>query len=307
MINEYSKEIQDYLKSKLLQPGDQVTVTWPDMSRALYLGEEASAGNATMTFKGHPEVYRGHLLSSPAQHGAEPGVYLDRSKVLLEDASGVEITWAIDDITLDPDLTAQRFAALNSPSRHLIKPADDMLRDLPETAHIEGDIVALTDKDHPNYPASASQDDNQFTVYRVYYETAPATETSETETPTKYRLRAGKTQFDVTEDQIQFLSPGPVKLFYGGEGYKLIWGRHKIGPKATKAEAEFYLLLGRFDKSYNPATKSYCWDLAQAREAISWGKAHAVLQHNLDFYLVNFWDSDIGSNLSSYPEIILDI
>lgn len=320
MINEYSKEIQDYVKSKLLKPGDQVMVTYPDKSRAFSLGEETPTDSSTMTFKGHPETYRGHLLASPAEHGAEPGVYLDRSKVSLEDVNGIQISADLDDIALDPDLFVERLTTL-SPNNYFINPAADMLRDLPETTHMEGDIVALIDKDHPKF--SANQDDNQFTIYRVYYETAATTTTIE-KTPTtkytaattatiektsttKYRLRAGAAQFDVTEDQIQFLSAGPVRLFYGGEGYKLIWGRMKFTPQAVKAEAEFYLLLGRFNKIYNSANKSYYWDLAQANQMILEGQGHAILQYNLDFYLVNFWDSDIGSQLSPYPEIILDI
>jgi hypothetical protein len=282
MSEEYSKDIQNYVKSKLLQEGDQVTLS----SSGKHHLQKA-------VFKAFPEVYRGRLVTDPSVPGVEPGKYIDRSKVALEACEGsVKIEADIDCITLDPITAAQRQMTLGH-NYHFINLAPDKIADLPETTHMEGDIVALTDKDHPNF--STNLDNNQFTVYRVYYETA-----ENEETPTNYRLRAGKLQFDATEDQIRFISAGPVRLFYSGEGFKLLW-------PSVKEEAEFHLLLGRFNRIYNPTNKSYSWDLEQAQQVVNLGKAHGVLQHLFNYYLVNFWDDDIGCQLWSYSDLILDI
>lgn len=276
MIEEYSKDIQAYIKSKLLQAGDELTTT----------------DNQKVTFKGFPEIYRGRLATDPSAPGVEPGKYLDRSRLIV-DQEGTETVLSIDDITLDPIIAVQRQMQLGQ-NHHYISLAPDRIADLPETTHMEGDIVALTDKNHPNF--STDLDSNQYTVYRVYYETAEA----EDDTPTKYRLRAGKEQFDVVEDQIRFIAAGPIRLFYSGEGFKLLW-------KSVKAEAEFHLLLGRFNRIYNPTNKSYHWDVDQAKQVVALGKAHSILQVKDSYYLVNFWDLDIGRQLASYPELILDI
>lgn len=274
MIEEFSKDIQNYVKSKLLQPGDELTLA--DTQKGIFISL--------------PERYRGRLSADPTAPGALPGRYIDRSRVLAEQ-DGKKLYLAIDEITLDPITAAQRLAQL-SPGYQYINLAPDKLADLPETTHMEGDIVSLTDKDHTDY--SLNPDDNQFTVYRVYYET------TDMEIPTLYRLRAGKKQFDATEDQIKFIAAGPVRLFYSGEGFKLLW-------KSEKAEAEFHLLLGRFNRIFNPVSKSYLWDLATAKQVVSLGKAHSVLQVKDTYYLVNFWDIDIARQLASCSDIILDI
>lgn len=296
MITEYSKEIQAWIKSKLLRPGDKVTVTWPETPRAADLGTPKNR-TSEATFKGFTETYRGRLLTDSSQHGAEPGKYRNRSRVWVEvetiDDEGTTtatIDAPLDDIKIDEQLLEERLAAANN-DIHFISLAPDKLYDLPDTLFMEGDTVALTDKDHPNY-----KEDNQFTVYRVSYSYA-----ENDKHPTQYKLRAGARQFWAKEEQLVQLAPGPVRLFYSGEGYKLLW-------PSAKAEAEFYVLLGRFNKVYNPTAKSYYWPLEDAKQLVNIGKAHAILQHGLfEFYLLNFWDLDVVSAIAGQPDLILDI
>ena len=295
MINEYSKEIQAWIKSKLLRPGDKVTVTWPKTPRTADLGIPKTKTSEAV-FKSFDETYRGRLLTDSSQHGAEPGKYRDRSRVWLEveisDDEGTVATVgaALDDIKLDDQLLEQRFAAANN-DIHFISLAPDKLYDLPDTKFMESDTVALIDKAHEHY-----KDDNQFTVYRISYSYA-----EDDRHPTQYKLRAGAQQFWAKEDQLVQLAPGPVRLFYSGEGYKLLW-------PSAKAEAEFFVLLGRFNKVYNPTAKSYYWSLDDARQLVDIGKAHAILQHGFfEHYLINFWDSDVAGTITGQSDLILDI
>jgi hypothetical protein len=270
MINEYSQEIQTYIKSQILKPDDEVTLA--DGSKA--------------KFKELATTYYGRLMAP----SVEPGHYVDRTRAVIELPDQTLKTIPLDTLTIDPILLAQRVTSLQ-PGYHFIFLAKDQLGELPETAFMESDVVSITDTSHEQY--STNPDQNQFTVYRIYYDTT-------SQPPTKYRLRAGKLQFDANEDQLKLMSQGPIRLFHGGEGFKLLW-------RTLKSEAEFYLLMGRYNRVYNPTNKSYNWDLQQAKALIAVGKAHSVLQLNDNYYLVNFWDQDIGYQVACEHDLILDI
>jgi len=284
MISNYDVEIQEYVKSKILKPDDKVSISCET-------GEDRPA-----IFKNLSKVFYGRLLAP----GVVPGQYWDRKKALVE-VEGKELTVDISDINIDQITLAERLAQLE-PGWHFINLQSDFICDLPKTAYMEGDIVSITDKLHENFDTDIGI--NQFTIYRIYYDTADS-ESIEI----NYKLRSGKLIFDATENQLMFRAVGPVKLFYSGEGYKLRW---KPPPgygqdNEYKNEAEFYLLLGRYTRTYNPLEKSYNWGLDAAKQMILLGKAHAILKIKEKHYLVNFWDSEVGRQIALYPNLILDI
>jgi hypothetical protein len=267
ILDEFHKEIQEYVLSKCLQKDDQILV-----------------GKKAATFVSLPTIFYGKL-GAP---GVEPGIYIDRTKVLVS-IDGNQETHDMSTVTLDPSIVEQRITNLE-PGWHLISLAPDLLGELPETKFIEGDIVRLTDENHEHYDANL--DLNQFAINRINYATNPE--------DTTYKLRAGKLFFNVSESQLFRCGDGPVRIFYGGESCKLRW-------RSVKDEAEFFLLLGRYLRIYNPLNKSYYWDLAQAQQMLSIGKGQAILQTAEGPALITFWDSDIGKQMTYYPELLLDI
>jgi hypothetical protein len=237
----------------------------------------------------------------------EPGIYTDRTKAIVKIEERI-FTYPISDILLDPSVFKQRFAALQKrdPAWHLISWASDLQEELPDTDIMEADIVKLIDPTHEHY--NENTDLNQYTVNRINY--GPCNGEMDAKEGITYKLRAGKLWFDVEASQIELCGDGPVRLFYSGEGYKLRWGRID-GQKATKAEAEFYLLLGRYNRLYNPNNKSYYWDLDHARQQIATGRGQAIYSmsdgvDHLGHALVEFWEHEIGQKMTFYPELILD-
>ena len=104
--------------------------------------------------------------------------------------------------------------------------------------------------------------------------------------------------------QIEKISEGPVEIFYRGELGKLKW-------RSPKEQAEFYVLLGRYDRVFNYENKCYFWEEVAARKLIETGQAHAILEitqaHGLEegLALIKFWDEEIGRDISYYTDIIL--
>lgn len=264
MIKDFHPEIQTYIKSKLLKSGDIV----------IYDGKEA-------IFDCLPYVAYGRL-GAPC---VEPGKYLDRTNALVT-VDTVLNHVEISSLVLG-DTLLERVKNL-PPEYYLISLAEDKVAELPETDILESDIVRLTDKDHDYY--SDDPNKNQFTVNRIDF----------SQDPIQFKLKAGATVFRVSENQITRCGDGPVRIFYGGESFKLIW-------PSAKAEAEFYCLLGRYLKAYNPASKSYYWDLETAKQMVALGRAQGILDTKNGYNLINFWDTKVGQELSRYPDTILDI
>ena len=271
MLDKYHKEIQQYVKSKLLSEGDEIV--WK------------GAPPDTAVFVKFPTVYCGRLGAL----GVEPGIYKDRSRVVIE-SLGTLFTVEIDEIEIPEETFLPKLNAYTcKPYWFLIDLAKDKLEDLPELPFMEGNIVKLLPS-HPNY--SDNLDLNQFTINRIDYGA------------NRFKLRRGPDHFWVEEAQIEKMSEGPVEIFYRGELAKLKW-------RSPKQQAEFYVLLGRYDRIFNFENKSYYWDETEARKLIETGQAHAVLEiteaHGLEegLALIKFWDEEIGRDISYYTDIIL--
>lgn len=267
MLEQFSLEIQNYIKTKCLNTGDVIHYTDDEQKRC------------SGKFVRLHEVYYGRL-GAP---GVEPGKYIDRKNIVVRTTTN-DIVVEVGKIELSPEML-QKYATLPADC-HLISLAPDKIAELPETSFIEGDVVRLVDEVHPNYNEDINE--NQFTINRIDYSSE------------KYKLRRGPLYFYAEKEQLFKCGDGPVRIFYGGEGYKLRW-------RSVQDEAEFYVLLGRYLRVYNPLDKSYAWDLETAKQMISLGKAHAVVKEAEEHWLITFWDHEIGQQMTYYPEVVLTI
>lgn len=277
-------EIYIQLLRKTLKPGDTVVYGNPQVS-GIFIGFE--------------KIWYGRL----ANPGCVPGLYWDRNKVILtaqpDTKEGVSTAEHFQiptkDIAFqDPSVLIERKKELKVDWPE-IELSDDLLSEgLPETKFIEGDIVTLIDKKHSSYKESKDLYRNQYTVYRVNYDAAAFGK------PITYRLRAGKVQFNAEEDQLQIAAQGPIRIFYASEGVQLHW-------KSLKDEAEFYLLMGRYNRLFNLENFSYKWSLKEAKNQVLNHKGDGILKIEDSFAVVQFKDREIGNQVSCESDLILDI
>lgn len=211
------EEMQQHLLWRLLTPGESVFYK-----------------NKKRKFTRFGEVYYGRL-DNP---GCPPGKYDDPSVCYLGKAKKPVPT---SDLLVDN--LFEKAKTLN-PGWQYIDFSARFVEPLPETKFIEGDVVRVVDKSHPEF--SLDLEDNQYTVFRIDYAKAAAGQPV-------YRLRAGKKLTDATNDQIipAYQSISAIRLFYAGKDFK--W-------RSLEDETEFHILIGNFDRVFNPVSMSYKWD-----------------------------------------------
>jgi hypothetical protein len=254
------------------------------LSKAILLGDDVKIDQQIGKVAGFPKAYIGRL----GNPGCRPGKYFDKTKLYVDIANKTEI-FEILELEIDEDLFKERVENLPD-GWHFIDLNDNFIEDLPETPVIEGDIVKLTDKFHEHYTENI--DNNQFTVYRIDYDSVEADYLD-----TVYRLRQGKTLFYAAEKQIELLVYGPIRIYDGGQPVMF---------RTLKDEAEFHLLIGRYHRSYNPISKSYKWTLEQAKQMVQLGQAHGIMKNCDSYALVTFEDEEVGRQVAG-SDLILEV
>lgn len=262
------EEIYIQLLRQIIKPNDEVTVVDQKLDGI---------------FIGHPNIWYGRL-SNP---GCSPGLYLDRNLSIIKVDNKDLIVKTANLAFKNQSILEERINKLLGNWNEIDFSKDFLNSKLPETPFFEGDVVLLIDEKHPNF-------NSQYTVYRIYYDNIISGASPH------YRLRAGKVQFDVNEDQIRFLAEGPIRIFYSADAFKLNW-------KSLKDEAEFYLLLGRFKRLFNTKEFSYKWTLEDAKSSIQNQLGDGILKQGDGFAVVNFSDKEIGDQVKCNPDLILDI
>lgn len=235
----------------------------------------------------HPNIWYGRL----ANPGTGPGLFLNRSLSEIKIGDKIVIVKTSDISFKDKDLFEERKNLLPQNWFEIDLTKDYLNSEVPQTTFIESDVVSLSDSTHPNFQDNSS---NQYTIYRIFYDNIVS------KTTPHYRLRAGKIQFDVNEDQIRFLAEGPIRIFYESEIFKLNW-------RSLKDEAEFYLLLGRFKRVFNQKKFSYKWSLEDAQYAVQNQLGDGILQQKDEFMVIIFNDREIGDQVKCESNLILDI
>jgi hypothetical protein len=270
-----------------------------------YLYVDSDEKYNTVQFLGFDTTYYGRL----GNPGTKPGKYWDHSKARVrypgdKDSPGrppskeeqVQII-PIEDLMFSCALGNTNYEdAIDAlPNTwHLIDLSKYFIEDLPDTKFMESDVVRLIDDHHPNYTGDLSKD--QYTIYRVHYNTAPETQ---------YRLRAGGTLFDANENQLAHAADGPVRILNTQE--------HPLAWRSLKDEAEFQLLVGRYRRVFNQHTYSYKWNLNQPEqketllEMLSFGVADGILDRKDHSEVVIFDDREVGRQVAGAPDLVLDI
>jgi len=293
------RELYAILLKKTLESGDQL--------KNIKTGDN-------LAYIEHPLNWYGRL----ANPGCRPGLYRDRYNLIVN-RNDNKFELPIEDIEyLDQKLLETRKQNLASEWFRIDYEVDCIDPRLPPTAFQEADTVQLIDTTHPNYVKEKDLIDpttgvthgkvplhqlNQYTVYRVCYRDSFTWDDNSKRcigNNPKYHLRAGKTKFFAYESQLKLLTRGPVKIFYTSENFDISW-------RSLKDEAEFYLLLGRFFKIFNEDKFTYLWNLAEAQTAVINNKADGILKIIEGYYLIKFWDRNIGDQIRCEPHLILDI
>lgn len=227
-----------------------------------------------MRFDGFGKKYRGYLDESPGRPGlhhdytvinctpltcgwGEP-TKVETSEIMYEDNK--ELFAEID--SLDPEWKSEMMETRS------------FIGSLPPTKFFEGDIVTITDKQHPNYSENEAA---QCLVFRIVWDVDPV----------KYQIKLPKTNeiAVMREDQLALREHGVTRLFYNGKA-PTQW-------KSLQSEAEFYLMLGMFMYHYNPLNDSYHWTMDQAKKAIKEKEGHGVLRwKNINFLISFIVDED---------------
>jgi len=218
----HKPEMYQHFMRTILKAGD-----------ALFNTPDKQEGKEIGIFSKFPHRFIGRL-DNP---GVKPGLYFDRSQLILEDGQSKETV----ECHLSNEVAGERSLGLPD-DWHFIDYNEDFIEDLPDTLFIEGDIVRLTDENHEHYSEDLGK--NQFTVYRIDYTTAKAREDDDT-IEVQYRLRAGPLLFYANENQIKAAAQGlsPIRIFESGQTVRFA---------TLQSEAEFYLLIGCYKRGCNP-------------------------------------------------------
>lgn len=268
-------EMDRWLLSLLLEPGQEI----------FYLDEDT---RYDIFFLGLSKTYYGRLHNP----GTKPGLYFDHTKAIIE-RNGAEQTVPIERLVFGKDHGYDERVEKLPKNWHLIDLSRHFVEELPATKFMESDVVRLTE-DHADY--SENPDDNQYTVYKICYDS--------TEDRT-YTLRAGKTLLDANESQLSHVADGPIRIMQTRE--------HPLNWRSLKDEAEFHLLIGQYQRVFNPHNLSYRWDLTdpQHLETIvglrSSGFADGILARKGYDELVIFDDRAVGAQVAAAPDLVLDI
>lgn len=273
-------EMDRWALSLLIPPGQAL----------LYFGEDEKYRDAT--FEGFPKIYYGRLHNP----GTKPGKYQDHTRALVKLDGETKIV-PIERLTFSTALGNTLYQDLVSglpENWHLIDLSRYYISELPDTKFMESDVVQVKEG-HERY--SESPYDNQYTVYRIDYDSAPDN--------TSYTLRAGKTLFEAKESELSFLSDGPVRIMQSRQ--------HPLAWRSLKDEAEFHLLIGKYRRVFNPHSLCYRWDLKdpQQLETVaalrSGGVVDGILARKGYDELVTLDDRAVGAQVALAPDLVLDI
>lgn len=212
--------------------------------------------------------------------GVVPGLYLNRQDLILDSGDILNSK----NCFLSPTEAEERLRSLPE-SWQFIDYSNDFIKELPNTSHIEGDIVRIIDENHDQY--SDDLGINQYTVYRIDYESAVNADKQ-----TIYKLRAGSLIFTADESQIKAATHGlsPIRILESGQTLRF---------RSLKDEAEFYLLIGQYTRVFNPITFNYKWDVNSAQQMVALTKAHGLLKKENYFWLINFLDDELGRQVAA--------
>jgi len=272
-------EMKQWLYAQLLKP---------DNSYLYFENEQYHS----VKFLGFDTVYYGRL----ANPGTKPGKYWDHTRAII-DIEGEQKIVDITRLSFSCALGNTNYldAVDELPNTwYLIDLAKYFMEELPITKFVESDVVRLIDENHDNYTGDLLAD--QYTVYRVYYETASQ--------ETIYKLRAGKTIFEAKESQLLHAADGPIRILEA-QKHPLTW-------RSLKDEAEFHLLIGKFTRVFNPYSYSYKWNLAEpshfetVRETLAYAMADSTVMREGYWELVIFDDRELGRQVAGAGDLLLN-
>jgi len=234
-----------------------------------------------LVFDAFGTKYRGYLDESPGR----PGLHYDYQKMLCRDLKGEHVEVATNDFSFADNLNVEtEMLTLNPDWKWEIIEEHSYIGSLPPTKYFEGDVVTITDKQHPSF--CTNEADNQCLVFRISWN----------KDPLLYQIKLpNKEIVEATAEQLSLQAKGITRLYYNGTP-PVQW-------RDLKSEAEFYLLLGLFRYHYNSGTDSYNWTMPQARKAIKNGEGHGVLRWKGANFLISYLT---GEEVTFEPKEVAD-
>jgi hypothetical protein len=227
---------------KIIQVGDKVAVNIPDENwDGGYRPVEHQWGTVA-TVKGFGEIHYTRIEN----YGREPGVYVNHSWVELEGIDG-QISSCFLEPLVDEDEYKRRVEAFRKDPD---APTKVRLRDLPEMALWEGDIVEMPEGNPWN-------DEPRLKVARINYEYLGWMRTDGVTPMPEYTVEpeggnAGTVAVNASE----------LKLVERGNVWKYFNGKKPVFASLNE-EAQFFVMIGRCIEVRNPVSQLFSWTLEE--------------------------------------------